>query len=419
MRLHRLFHSDFARKIAGTFAAQFLGLLISLISAVLISRTLGPTFRGMYAVAITISAIGMQFGNLGLHSANTYFLARDPTLLPAVVGNTLATGVVLGLICALGTWAFCLMGDPLLQGPLLLLAVFWIPFSLTHMLFQNVLLGLHEVKAFNFSELMNRILQFLLMFALIGWGFRNVNLLFLVNYFSLAAALFYVFYKIRGRLQGKPHLSSELFQGSLSYAIKVYLSCLVAFFVIRCDLLFAKYFFDFEQAGYYSVASSAIDIISMFPMTISTLLFPKLSSFHDPQEKRHYFKKIGKIVFFLMGGGALVLFAIAKPVIRLVYGPLFLPAVPIFLWLLPGMVLASIDRICCNYLSAMGMPWVCFFFPLLSLMAKVGLNFHLVPSFGVIGVAISSSLCYGLMLALNLLYIYSRKGEALESHAKL
>lgn len=418
MLLNRLRESDFIRKIIGTFAAQFFLLALNFLSAVFISRALGPTLRGMFAVAIAVSSMGMQFGNLGLHSANTFFSAREPKLLPAIVGNTLATSVCLGGLCAIATWLFCLWdSQALLEGPLLILAVLWIPFGLAYMLFQNVLLGIDEVKAFNYAELLNRICNFLLLFSLISLGSRNISLLFLASYGSLGLALLYVAYKIKGRLEEKPYLSSELFKRSVSYAIRVYIGCLIAFVVIRCDVLFVKHYLGFEQAGYYAVAASAIDIISMFPMTVGTLLFPKLAALNEHPAKLAYLRKIGFTIFLIMAVGALLLFVLAKPLISLLYGAQFLPVVPIFLWLLPGMVCLSVDRICSNYFGSIGMPLITIYSPLAALILKIVLNIKLVPILGVIGIAIASTICYALMLLMSLTYIRFKKGAPLESHA--
>jgi O-antigen/teichoic acid export membrane protein len=92
----RLINSDFVRKVAETFGTRILLIGIGLVTSVIVARILGPDGRGLYAVAATIGAIGVQFGNLGLHASNTYYVARDRSLLPALVGNPLLIGFVFG-----------------------------------------------------------------------------------------------------------------------------------------------------------------------------------------------------------------------------------------------------------------------------------------------------------------------------------
>src|SRR3972149_6606561 len=69
---------------------------VRLVTSVLVARILGPEGRGLYAVAMAVGAIGVQFGNLGLHASNTYYVARERSLLPALIGNTLLVSFVVG-----------------------------------------------------------------------------------------------------------------------------------------------------------------------------------------------------------------------------------------------------------------------------------------------------------------------------------
>lgn len=407
----RILHSDFCRKVLETFFTQFILLAVNFISAIFISRALGPTLRGVYAVAMTISTIGIQFGNLGLHSSNTYYLARDPKLLPAVIGNTIAISIGLGSLCSLIAWFFCISesGARYLDGTLLYLTVLWIPLGLAYMLFQNILLGIHEVRAFNKTELFNRIFNFLIILAMIFCGIRKLSLIFFSNYLAIFFALGYIFYKIKSRLQERPYFSFSFLKQSFLYALRVYLSCFFSFLVIRCDILFVKHYLGFEQTGYYSVAMSAIDIISMFPMTIGTLLFPKLSAIESEETKLRYLKQIGISVFLVMSLASILLLWIAKPIISLLYGQAFLPVVPIFYWLLPGLVLISVDRICSIYFGSIGAPLIIIISPICALILKIMMNYYLVPSLGVLAIAISSSLGYVVMLSMSLIYIYGRR----------
>src|SRR5260370_8246988 len=90
----RLWHlaagTELRRSVLETYATRVLVLAVTFATAVVIARELGPTGRGFYAVAATLGAIGIQFGNLGLHASNIYHVAKDRALLPALIGNTLA-----------------------------------------------------------------------------------------------------------------------------------------------------------------------------------------------------------------------------------------------------------------------------------------------------------------------------------------
>ena len=63
--------SDFIQKILETFSTRVLLIIFSLATSIIIARSLGPEGRGLYALAITIGTMGVQFTNMGLHSSNT------------------------------------------------------------------------------------------------------------------------------------------------------------------------------------------------------------------------------------------------------------------------------------------------------------------------------------------------------------
>src|SRR5688572_12707331 len=78
----------FLAKVAGTLGTRGLLLLLALTSSVITSRYLGAHGRGVYAVLIAVSSLGVQLGNFGLHAANTFFLGQDRSLRGQIVSNS-------------------------------------------------------------------------------------------------------------------------------------------------------------------------------------------------------------------------------------------------------------------------------------------------------------------------------------------
>src|SRR2546430_8446404 len=134
---------DFIHKIVGTLLTKGLLFLFGLAISVVISRTLGPGGRGIYALAITIGTLGVQLGNLGLHSSNTFFVAKNPDLLEKLTANTLCLSFGGGSAIAALLWvAFTIWPDLApIKGWNLTLALAAIPIGLSYLLLQNLLLG--------------------------------------------------------------------------------------------------------------------------------------------------------------------------------------------------------------------------------------------------------------------------------------
>jgi O-antigen/teichoic acid export membrane protein len=175
-RARSLAASDFVRKVSQTYASHIVRILLGLVTTVIVARALGPAGRGTFATAAAIGALGVQFGNLGLHTANTYFAARDKKSIRVLLGNSIVVSFGLGSLIAVAIWC-ALQASPRLlslSGMNLVLAVAWIPFGLGYLLLQNMLLGMQAVGTYNLVDLFSKALPVVLFGSLIASGRATV-----------------------------------------------------------------------------------------------------------------------------------------------------------------------------------------------------------------------------------------------------
>ena len=409
--------SDFMRKIAETFAVRILLIGIGLVTSVIVTRILGPEGRGLYAVVIAIGAMGIQFGNLGLHASNTYYVSKDRSLLPALVGNTLVVSFAFGGGGAFVAWIVFSLWPNIapVGGFLLIIALVWIPFGLAYMLIQNLLLGLQEVRAYNVIELTTKILSVCFIVVVIAFNLISVATIFSTAFVSLLISFSWALWRLKPYLQKAPLPSLDLFKKNILYGSKAYLAAFLASLVLRIDLFLVNYILGSKQAGYYSVAATMADLVYMLPVIIGTILFPKLSSLSDIGMKWELTKKVAYGVGSIMLVLTVAIAFLAKPVIGILYGEAFLPAAPVFAWLMPAILLLSVNSILMNYFASIGMPSIVIYSPGVATCLNIVLNIYLIPVWGGIGAAWSSIAAYGVMLVFSLLYITYRKGTLNEN----
>jgi O-antigen/teichoic acid export membrane protein len=406
----KLFDSDFIKKIIETYLTQILSLAINFLSMILFSRLLGPEPRGILAAAMTLIAMGVQFGNMGLHASNAYYVAADRTLLSVIIGNTCIISLVLGSLISTFIYVLSLINPSFIpiNGTILLWASFLIPVALANLLFQNILLGIQEVRTYNKVEVFVKFFAFFSILILLLIGIRSIPWTLSVHFLVSSFSIYYIWSKIRPLVNGKAAFSFPFFKKSIAYGFRAYLGAFFSFLVIRIDLLMVKHYLGFEETGYYSVASNIADMIIMFPALIGTLLFPKIVAISDPFEKFKIVKKTAFGVFLLM----LVLCTgcafTAKPIISTLLGPKFLPAASALLWLLPGLVSLSVNIVFMNYLASLGFPLIAILSPFFAASLNILLNTKLIPELGIIGASFASSICYSLMLATSLIYLSFR-----------
>ncbi|MGB7342170.1 MAG: polysaccharide biosynthesis C-terminal domain-containing protein [Phototrophicaceae bacterium] len=406
INLQRLSQSQFIHNVAQTLATRGLLIIISLITSMLITRALGPVGRGIYATATAFSATGVQLGYLGLNAANTYYVAKDKSLLPILLGNSLFVGVGIGgLEILLGISLFFSVPNlSPLQPSILLLALIAIPVLLTVELLQYLLLGIESIGTYNVIQIAMRLVNTIGIFVLIGIGNTSATSFFIIFVLARLIGVLWSLRKLSNLIGNKLQFSFLQLQEQFSYGIRAYFAALFSFLVIRSDLFMVKYILGAEQVGYYSLSTTMVDMVYLVPVVVGTMLFPRLSASNDAKNKRHLTFQISGLIALLMLAIIVVTYFIAPLAITIVYGADFLPAVPAFRILLLGIFFMSINTIFMNYFAATGMPAITVYSPGIAAIINIIANIYLTPRYGIEGTAIASVIAYAIMLIISIGY---------------
>jgi O-antigen/teichoic acid export membrane protein len=400
---HSVRSSDFVRKVAETYATRILISIAGLVTTVMVARLLGPEGRGIYAVAMTTGLLGVQFGNLGLHTANVYLVAQRPDSLRSLTRNSVAISFGFGGLIAV-VMAVVLAAEPgliSLHGVMLTLALIWIPFGLAYLLLQHLMLGVHDVRGYNLLEIVNKLLPPILMAGLVMAGGVSIGSLFATSLFALLLCCAWSWLRLRRGFGHEGSMSRELFQSSFHYASKAYLAALFAFLVLRADLFMVQHMLGPEQAGYYSIASSMADYVSVFAVVISTILFPKLSAMNDTEAKLRMTWRVVWGTIGLLLPMLLVSSLLARPIVRLLFGVAFMPAASAFVLLMPGMLFLGINVVAVQFLSSIGYPRSVVINWAVCCVINIAVNVWVIPRYGIAGASVISSISYFLAFVLN------------------
>lgn len=406
-RLVAFYRSDFVRKIAETFATRVFIFLISLFASIVTTRALGPVGRGEFAAALAGSQLITQFGNLGLHASNTYYIARDRSLLTKLLGNSLLVSFGWGGVLMAGMGIFFWFSPDLapVKGTLLLLALLSIAPSIGILLVQNLLIGIYEIRQVNTIQSATKILNVGFLVLLVWVGIFSAEVAFLAGLTTGVIEFGWSYWRVRQRIDERVQVSLSLMHSHLGYGFKAYLAALFSFMVIRLDILMVQYMRGSEELGYYSLAVTIINMLLMLPTVVGSILFPKLSGMTDPDAKWQFTQQVALIIGGLMLVGTLLAMPLAGTIIKLMYGETFLPAVAPFRWLLIGLIFLSVNTVFQNYFGSVGNPIVVVVSPFMATLLNITVNLFLIPRYGIVGAALSSTLAYGLMLVASLLYL--------------
>lgn len=409
------FETCFWRNVAETYGARLALIAIGLATTVVVARTLGPKGRGLYSIAFALSAIGVQFGNLGLHASNTYYVAKDRGLLPILIGNTLLISFGVGGIGGLLTWILFALRPSLapVQGILLALAILWIPFGLAYMLLQNLLLGIHEIRTYNVIEVSSKLAALLLLGTAVFARKATPEFMFAATLLAVVSGFLWVLLDLLRSIKRRPVLSLATFRENIGVGLKAYVIAFFGFLLLRVDLLMVGYLAGPQQAGYYSISETMAENVLSLPVVIGAILFPKLSEMHDREERLNLTKKAAWLSGALLLPMMILISLFARPLVGLVFGKSFLPAVGSFIWLMPGSFFLGIEIVIVQYLNSLGFPPTIVYSWMLVTVLNIAVNLWTIPAFGITGAAVVSTVSYFLIFTIILTLIWKQSRPAI------
>lgn len=389
---------------AVTFVRQFLGGLCQLASLLLISRSLGPEGAGIYSIAILLPMLLTLLLNLGINASNVYFVASKQFTLSHVwvaSRNLSLLLIILGLLVGLAI--IILAGEVLFPGiepELLMLAMLIFPSGLITSIFLSLVQAVEDFRKYNIIVMMQPFTGLLLLVALwIGGTFTLPLILTALVISHLAGAIFG--YLLVRKIVCK-NVSTDLEDRSsvylfvaLRYGIKAHFGNIIGFLNYRLDIFLVNMFLGPAATGIYSIAVRLTEQLWLLSSAVSTVLLPRLSAMaHDDAGRRMLTPLVCRVTLYLTLVASGVLTVLAEPLIEILFGPQFQDASIALIVLLPGVILVSCGRVIANDLAARGMVGANLYLALVTLILNFLGNILLIPTFGIIGAAIATSLAY-------------------------
>jgi O-antigen/teichoic acid export membrane protein len=394
-----------------TVVSRVVMLVFGFAASVVVGRFLGPQRQGSYVVAITFAAAVTQLINFGLHSSNVYLLARDQTLLGALLGNSLGISVILGTGIACGAAA---AGQALgwyhpPQSGYLWIAALMVPARLFFVLAGSLLVALRKIALFNGLQVLNSSLLLCSVVAmmLLAGGVAGFLWATMAAWSITALALLWVLLHWAGR---SFHFSSKVFRTGFVYAGKAYIVCLLGFLVLRANIFVLQNLEGENEVGQYSIAAQIMDVLNLAPTSLALVLFPKLI---QDTSRRWETTLISLVITgaFMLAACALCAVLLA-PLVQLVYGPAYLPAVSILSWMLPATIFYGLTSVISQFLAAAGFPRHVVTIWTLGFIVNLSLSYLLIPRLAGVGASISLSIAYAIIFFLQLALAWAVQSKA-------
>jgi O-antigen/teichoic acid export membrane protein len=393
--------------ILRTFATKVVVALVGLAAGVIVARTLGPAGKGEYALILFISSMTVSLGTLNIGDSAIYFFNRRKIPFGSILltnGAFIIGASVFFDLILLGLWKARALPWRELDAPG---AMAFVCILVPLVFFQSHLLDLsrciRRFDIYNGLLLAQPILYLVLVLTLVvyyGMGVKGAILATIGTYMLLVAWGAAGFFR-RGRAEGL-RFDGAFLRDSIAYGLKGHVGNMFHKLNLRLDLLFISPLWGTAMLGQYSVAVVISELLWYVPDAIGIVTQPRLAAGEEGEGARLTASSL-RITGLLTLGLAAAAALVARPGVRLIYGAAFSPAVIPVYFLLPGVFCLGFSKILSKYFSGIGRPEIntatCF----IGLIATVGLCIALIPSYGIVGAALASSIAYFVRMIFDLL----------------
>lgn len=384
-----------------TVSAKLLYVGLGVITTVGIARYFGPTGQGVFAVAFNLTLILMQLGSSGLNIATPAIVARDSRVTGAVLTNSLLLALGGGMVLAGGALLLKGLAPNTLAGLSwlnLAITLVALPAGLASMFMQSVLQGQGRMTAFaaiDVTQASATLAGVGVAIVVLGAGITAVlAAIALARYCSLALSLVL----LRRELAHPAPPDRRLMQTMLAFSGRIYAVGLIAFLLIRLDLLLVNSILGQREAGLYSLAGYVSEALTVIPSIVAVNLVAWLARDHRAGTSTQMFRA----VFLFYGAICLLSLPVVAIGMPLVYSSAYQESVTLYCWLLPGIFFLGLLAVLGVHYSVGGYPRALMAAWIGGLVLDIALNVTLLRPVGLFVAPLSSTIAYGLVLAVHL-----------------
>jgi len=405
------FTFDVGWVLAGSIAILALHFLQNPIMA----RYLGPDGLGLYSMVTMVAGIVSLIAGIGINGAVVKYVAEykdDKGRLHAVVSSGLITMTIFGVISSMVLFILSDTLASMFRMPslsfLFKIYAFIFPFLLTYEVIMGLFNGLREMKYYSFINTFQGFLTFSFIVAslFLGFGVEGAvvgTMLAVITAMGIATIIMKKFVHFTIFDYKKNTKMLTLFGSRLMAANSINL------IYSRSDIFLIGYFLTATDVGYYAAALSLSRFFWRVPQSIQMITYPATSEYWS--KGKH--ESLSKMIDISMKYSACILLIVglgvwffAKDIVTFLFGEKFIYAVlPLQILLIGTVINGATSRSIGGSLAGAGHPELDLIKVSISATVNVLLNILLIPSFGIIGAAVATTISLSIASALSLFFI--------------
>jgi len=406
---------EFTKNTFITFLANVLQLFFALISSIIIARTLGPEGKGIYAMAIFLPSMIINFGNFGIGQASIFYLGKKIFSVEKTLKNNVALSILFSVIgIFVGIIIIFLWGNSLfpdIEKNYFLISLFLIIPTFFSNFINYLLLGIKKTKEYNYINILRSLLFFLLILLFLLIFKLNIKTAIVANVISISITTCITIWLLKNSFNfTEIEVSKQYLKKIFKYGFKIYLANLIQFFHYKIDIFLINIFLNPLSVGFYSIATTLAEQILLIPQSVGLVLFPKISNENNKKNLKNFTPIVCRNILFITFLGLILLFFLSKIIITTFYSITFANAIIPFKILTIGILTLSGWKILANDIYGRGKASLNIYINATALTLNIILNIILIPKYGINGAALASSISYTIAFII-MLFVFSKVSE--------
>lgn len=325
-------------------AGETIARALAFVAMLVVARRLGPAMYGVIGVTSGIMLYLNQIADAGVELAGVPAVARQRDRLSELVssvlsGRVLLAGVLTALVVVVGLFAF-----PQPDGAIL--AIYSLGLVFVALGTRWVFLGLQQASWVAAARISGELTALALIVITLG-GVGDVAVVPVAAVIGLAVATCAMLFGLRG-LDVHPRLTSDREASRTLFARGPHLVgfTLLGLVLFNADLIYLRFVAGQSAAGYYAAAYTFIAFAANLSVAWAHSVMPTMARYERTDTGRNDVYETSMLLAYTVAlpvavGGILT----ATPLIRLVFGGDYAPAVPALVWLLPAVPIAAVREI--------------------------------------------------------------------------
>lgn len=399
-----------------TFLSRGGSVIIGLAMQSLLAWKLGPEGRGEYALCLIFSSLASTICILSLDWAVNYHISAKQFSVNKIITFSIIAFLIITTLQITTLPLLTKIKIPFftqLPNEVWMYSVIW-SVSLTGFAFSTAIIaGMRNFYLLGKLTLLRIFLTFVIAFFLFEMASCDVKIPIIADTISNLLIIFIFGFllvtKFNYRLDRPNFLLTKKI---INYAVRFFGGSISMMANARIGtILLAFYVDDKKSLGYFALSMSFLAQLSTISDITARIIQPRIAESKDgrPELVSLCTRSISALVLVL--GGFLTLTSTYW--IPILFSSDFLPIIPIINILIPGIWLRVIGKVLFPYFNGMNYPEIVSISTFITLLSNIALLFILLPSYGLTGAALATTISYVLSTAYTVFKYLKMSGESI------